>query len=445
MPRGFFAELQHQARVAAREREKQQRAAEREHSAALRRMEQARKADERARAAVARVAEADRKRLEKEAKEAHKADERARAAAVRAAEADRKRVEQEAKEAHIASMEAEVEERNSALAAAYEEIDGLLAATLSVDDFVDLQTLRRQVEHPPFDRTDLEAPITPAPPIPEPEKPILKQPEKRGWIFGIWKYKRAVTEAASDYERASIAWKKDVEAVAERRRKSAAEHFRADTERLAALERERARYANECEQRERDVAAHNASIDALIANLGYGVTDAVHEYIAIVMANSVYPSHFPVTHDFTFDPATAELSLRVLVPPPASIPATRNFKYSKSSDEITETALPASTCKTRYVGAVHQVALRSLHEVFEADRRGLIKTISLEVASQTTHPGTGNVVRIPFVVVAAEREKFVEFNLAAVVPAATLEHLGAAVSKDPFNLVAVEKKGVRRS
>jgi len=38
---------------------------------------------------------------------------------------------------------------------------------------------------------------------------------------------------------------------------------------------------------------------------------------------------------------------------------------------------------------VHQVALRSFHEVFEADRRGLIRSISLEVGTETIDPATG--------------------------------------------------------
>ena len=43
-------------------------------------------------------------------------------------------------------------------------------------------------------------------------------------------------------------------------------------------------------------------------------------------------------------------------------------------------------------------------EVFEADRRGLIKTISLEVGTNSIDPATGRPTYIPFVITAAERE-----------------------------------------
>jgi restriction system protein len=216
-------------------------------------------------------------------------------------------------------------------------------------------------------------------------------------------------------------------------------------ERQRALEKERARYAQECAAREAEVTEHNAKIDELIANLGYGAVDAVQEYVSIVLANSVYPEEFEVEHDAVFEPATAELRLRALVPGPDKVPAVKAYKYTKASDEITETALSQKACKDRYAGAVHQVAVRSLHEIFQADRRGLIKTVSLEVGTEKVDPATGKQIYVPFVAVAAEREAFLEFDLSAVVPAATLDLLGAAVSKNPFGLVPANTAGIRRS
>ena len=45
---------------------------------------------------------------------------------------------------------------------------------------------------------------------------------------------------------------------------------------------------------------HNEAIRELIANLGYGIVEAVQEYISIVLSNSVYPDHFPIEYDFDF-------------------------------------------------------------------------------------------------------------------------------------------------
>jgi restriction system protein len=91
------------------------------------------------------------------------------------------------------------------------------------------------------------------------------------------------------------------------------------------------------------------------------------------------------------------------------------------------------------------VTLRSIHEVFESDRRALIKTISLELGTETVDPATGRPTSVSFVVVGAAREAFLKLNLSAVVPALTLDRLGAAVSRNPYGLLAVEASGVRRS
>ena len=47
-------------------------------------------------------------------------------------------------------------------------------------------------------------------------------------------------------------------------------------------------------------------------------------------------------------------------------------------------------------------------------------------------PATGREGYIPFVAVGADRDSFLELDLSNVVPAATLSHLGAVVSKNPY-------------
>ena len=93
---------------------------------------------------------------------------------------------------------------------------------------------------------------------------------------------------------------------------------------------------------------------------------------------------------------------------------------------------------------VHQVALRTLHEVLEADRRGCIDTISLTVATTGIDSATGQVATTPLVAVATDRATFEAIDLANVVPQATLGHLGAVISKNPHGLVAIDtSKGIR--
>lgn len=417
--RGFFAELQHQARVAAREHERQERQAARDHAARLRRAEQAR------REAI-----------------------RAQKEWTRAAETERKRLERDAKEAHLKAMEAEVEKRNSELAEIDEDLDSLLASTLSRDDFVDLESLRAEATHPPFDPAGLDMPIPAPRRMPDPAQPVLSCPPRlRGFakLFGKKKHRQAVERAERAHSEALAAWRIQCRQQELQWKAAQEKHARDEERRRSDLEAASTQYYRECAARQQEVAQRNQRLDELIAHLGYGTTEAVQEYVSIVLSNSVYPEHFRVTHGFDFDPASAELRLTVQVPGPEEVSDVKTYKYNRSSDEIIAVKLSQKECRERYVSAIHQVSLRSIHEVFEADRRGLIRTISIEVGTDAIDPATGRPSYVPFVIAAAEREKFMQLNLSAVVPSMTLDGLGAVLSKNPHGLAPAERKGVRRA
>jgi restriction system protein len=417
--RGFFAELQYQNQLAAKRNAQAQRAQARAHAVALREAERAQRQSERAAAQLARATAAERKAAEREAKRLH----------------------EEARLAEVASL-------NAQLAEAADEIDSILSATLEVDDFVDLEELRVTVEHPPFSRTDLEVPTpTPAPISASPE-PVFVEPEAPkglGAMFGgKKKHTTAVSVAQEAFDVALEAWQTEAAQIPARQLQQMQERDAVESQRLQDLEAARDAYCRECEQREAQVTAANGQLDELIQGVEWGADAAIQEYVGIVLGNSVYPVVLNVEHDFEFDSELKELALTVLMSAPTSLSSQKAYKSVKAKDEITSTALPKKELKDRYASAVHQVALRTLHEIFEADRAGQINTIALAVATEANDPATGLNKRTTLVAVAAERESFLTFDLSNVVPQATLQHLGASVSKSPYDLVGIdESPGVR--
>lgn len=411
--------MQRQIKIAEREQARAARAAHRNYVAARRDAERARREAERAAIELSRSDAQQRKALEKQAKEAY-----------------------------LNARLAEVEELNLELAQMAEELDSLLAATLDVDDYVDLETLKRTASHPPFDRTDLMQPVPPPPAIVDPETPIYVSPPEPNWfwrLFGTGRHERAVAQAKTEHQVVLKNWKDEIERNSVRRKRAQIEHINAEQSRLDALATEKSRYEAECAARRAEVETQNGEVAKFISELSYGVPAAVQEYVGIVLSNSIYPDHFQLEHRFIFEPSDAELKLRVLVPGPDKISDVKAHKYTKSTDEITASQLSQRERKDRYSDAVNKVALRALHEIFEADRRAIIQTISLEVGTETTDPATGRETYVSFVAVAAERGSFLKINLANVVPEATLQHLGASLSKNPFGLVAANPTGVRRA
>ena len=417
--RGFFAELQYQNQVAARQQAQAERAQARAYAAAIREAERAQR-------------EAD----------------RAAASAARASAAERKTAEREAKRLNDAARSAEVEALNSQLAEIADELASILSATLDVDDFVDLDSLRSEASHPPFPRADLEVPTPAVAPISAPPEPAFVEPDPPtglGGIFGGKKKHAAAVEAArAEFDTKHTAWAAKAAAVPARQLEQNQKRDAQEEQRLRELRSARDAYASESQARDLEVAEANARLDALTAGLESGDPAAVREYVGIVLGNSVYPELLSVEHEYEFDPQTRELTLAVLISSPDSLPTEKAYRYVKASNEIAATALPKKDLKVRYANVVHQVALRTLHEVFEADRAGRIQTIALEVATEARDPATGRQRRMVFVGVAAERESFTAFDLHNVVPSATLEHLGAAMAKNPFDLAGIDgAAGVR--
>lgn len=385
---------------------------------------------------------------EREAEAARKRDIQAYAQSQKASAADQKRFEKDAKESHYSAMAAEVERLNLGLSEIAEELDGILAATLDVDDFLDLETLKVQVAHPPFlPDESLITPRLPLP-IPDPVAPVYVEPTTSKiyiHLFGKKKHKKKVATARTKYQADAEAWRIAMEQVGARRIEEAALYEEREIQRLAALQVAQDRYAAECAERDQEAASQNSAVDALIANLGYGIPEAIEEYVGIVLSNAIYPDHFPTEHEFSYVPDSAELTLKVSVPAPDQISMVKAYKYTKAADEITAIQMTAKACKDRYANTIYQVALRVPHEVFEADRRGLIGSVSLVVGTHTTNPATGVFGFIPFVALAVAREEFLKLELSNVFPGATLSHLGASVSKNPFELVPAIVSGVRRS
>lgn len=418
--RGFFAELNYQAQQAEKRRRQQEAQAVRAHNAAVREQERAQRAADRAYSAFLRAGEADRKAAEKEAARLH----------------------------HEARV-AEVEAMNRDLESSYADIDNLLAWTLDFDDFVDLESLRVTAEHPPFEPGALGRPV---PEVPElvfaPQPPYVEPAAPKGLagaFGGKKKHAEAVAQAQAAHQQASREWHEANTRQREAHLQKLEDREKAEAERRGKLSAAEAAYKAECEQREVEAAQRNEELAKFINDLAFDVEYAIEDYVGIVLSNSVYPDVFSVDHEHKFDLNTRELTLQVTIPEPSALPSVKEYRYVKAKDEVAQTQHTAKAQKDRYASAVHQVALRTLHEVFEADRAGKIHSVALTVGVSRLAPATGQREYVPLVLVAADRQTFTSFDLAQVVPAATLDHLGAAVSKSPFDLTSADtSRGVRQ-
>lgn len=416
--RGFFAELHHQQQLAARKQAQQQRLAVRQYN-------QAALARQRAASAHRRAAEAAR----------------------RATTAEQARLNKQMAAAYVAECEAEAIEKTAGAVAQLQEIEDLLTATLEVDDWVDLTRLRQTFVPAAFDAGALTT-TTPTPAyIPIPPRPVFYEPDRPSGLSaklgGQRKYEAQLANAHAQYAHAVTHWHSQLNDLFARNGATRRRWLATEFDRLTRLQQAHLDHNITDQQRHEEIRRANTELEQLIADLRHRDGRALEQYVGIVLANSTYPEAFQVDYDYEFNVEDRELAVTVLVPAPEEFPSTKSVRYVKARDEYTTTPLSASERKRRYNNAVYQSALRTPHEVFEADREGIIEAISLTVALDTVDPATGHDRRVPLIQLAVDRPSFLALDLARVEPPETLKHLAAAVSKNPYALVPLAEQGVR--
>ena len=406
--RGFFAELQHQQRLAEQRQRREYNAAVQAHNRAVREAERAQREYDRA------VAAADR----------------------------------ESRTAYAAARRAQAERRTAQALDVFEQIDSILAATLDVDDYVDLESLKLTVGHPPFPRADLMTSL-PKPALnrapAEPQFVPPPPPTGLSKVFSKQKHAQETAQAHAAWARQHQQWHDYVHRQLPAKNAALLEAYaNAEQKRASELAAARAEYRAACAERERNVQQTNASIDEYIAALASNDPQAVNEYVGIVLGNSAYPEAFDVEHDYEFDAELGELTVAANVPPPSAVPNVKVYKFIGGSDEVRETLCTQKEQRERYNGAVAAVAIRTFHEVFESDREERIKTISLTVQTVGINPATGNMDTFPLVAAAADRYEFLQYDLRNVDPAQTLVLMRASLSKNAFDLKPISTaRGIR--
>lgn len=409
--RGFFAELAHQAAVAEKNRQRAQTAAVK-----------------------------DQTRRQREA-------ERLRQQLERVTKREFIMQGKEERQLNIAAQEAEVDRLNGELALLLADIDDVLSATLGVDDHVDLESLRKSVKHPRFE-SRFSNPIPAPTPIQAPPEPVFYEPEPPRGVAAVFggrkKHAEAVAAVHAHFVHAHQQWQQFAAALPMQQLAQLAEHKKAEETRKANLAADRIRYDEVSARRQREADEFNASLDELIGDLERGTPQAVEEYLSIVFGNSVYPTEWPWPPAYSYAADTKELTIQLEFPAPGDIPSLRQYKFVRAKDEITTTDQTQKEQRERYAALVNNMTLRTLHEVWEADRGRKVDSISFVGSVSHIDPATGKDTTTPLVAVAVDRRTFEDIDLRRVAPAETMRHLCAVVSKNPHALTPIKlSPGVR--
>lgn len=279
-------------------------------------------------------------------------------------------------------------------------LESLLAQTLAVDDHVDFQTLKDSTDIPEFDPGPLGVPA-PTPIYESPRLELPAPPSFFGRLLPGWKKRHA--------ERTTAVTASHAEAVkaAEVAHADALEaHKRSERERNEKLAAARAEHEEASRQLRVEVEAQHRRIDQFQEEFEAGKPEVVCAYFDLVLQRSSYPEGFPKTTRLAFVPESKQLVVEYELPPFEIVPAVASYKYMKTRNSISESPRPLTQRKQLYASVVAQVTIRTLHELFEADRSHLLDTIVFNGMVTAIDKGTGKEIRPCLVTVRTTRSSF---------------------------------------
>ncbi|GLY97380.1 restriction endonuclease [Actinoplanes sp. NBRC 103695] len=344
------------------------------------------------------------------------AAQQAAAAAAQQAESDAER-KREHRRLYAEARSADAASLNADLRARLSDLDSLLLSTLDVDDHIDLDQFKKPAQAPPFDPGPLGRPH------PEPSWDSYAPPEPRRIgkvLVGERLHQQHMANARQAYQQARERW------------------IEAETRRLRQLAQREQAYEESIRRYETRIAAYNAEVERFAAAVANADPASVVEYFAMVLGNSVYPDDFPQHFRLAYQPNQKHLLIEYHLPPVEVIPVVKEYRYDRVRDDVAAIPRDEAETRRRYTEIIAQVSLRTVHEIVEADRGGLVAKVSFNGIVDTIDRRTGAFVRPCLVSLRTDREVFAGIKLRRVDPVACLkQHLAAGLSEAPDALTAV--------
>jgi restriction system protein len=329
--------------------------------------------------------------------------------------------EKEARERYLEQQIQEVNERNSALQARLLELRNILEHTLAVNDMIAFRDLRIHEEYtrflPPSGLT------TEAPKAQEGVFLAFIRPPGLVSRWLPWvkeRHRRALEEAKLRYGQALDAYEA------------------AEAERLAKLAQARGEYEKAKQAFQLKKQQRNLEVDELEAAYHSGDPATVITYNSMVLERSEYPEGFPQQFRLAYVSDSKELVIEYELPPPEIIPTAAEFWYVKARDVTEERTRKSTEIRELYQHIVAALALRTIHEVFEADQGGHLEIVVFNGYVRSIDPATGRDIQPYLISVRTTKERFMSLDLGRIDKRACLRNLGAQASLRPTEMQAVK-------
>ncbi len=191
---------------------------------------------------------------------------------------------------------------------------------------------------------------------------------------------------------------------------------RIESERGSRLDRHNAAFGRQLDNYKRRCQEQDERVDDLRRRWQAGDREAVEEHAELVLNASEYPDWMKTDFSLAYDPSNGMLVVNFELPTTDAIPTLREITYVASRDEFKEKYITDSQGKKLYDSVLYQTALRTLHELFEADRVNVVTMTTFNGWVTSVNLGTGQTARKCILSVQTSKESFGEIDLSRVNP-----------------------------
>ena len=318
---------------------------------------------------------------------------------------------------------------------ALEEIENILTHTLAIDDAIDWDTLKKKGS---FDEPK------PSKPKKEPSKKYPLKPDENSEGFRpkftlldkifksrkeqkIKEYERKYSAAVSNWEKEKAAIDLHNDNIKKRYEKSLEEWEK----QLAEWERRKKTFYEE-------QIHFNQKIERMKQAYFEKDADAIVEYCEMVLNNSKYPDSFPKNFELEYNPENGILIIEYQLPSLEVFPTVKEVKYVASRNELKEYHISKSKLSQMYNECLYKIALRTIHEIFEADKADAIEIVSLNGWVRTINKATGREVNNCILSLQVKKEDFLEIDLSQVDPRLCFMSLKGVAAPNLSQLIPVK-------
>ena len=313
------------------------------------------------------------------------------------------------------------------------EWQSVLHHTLEIDDALDWEKM--QVD---------EAYTTPRPKKPS-KKGIPNAPQEIDFLKPVSFFQKlfgqtekVIAGQKEAYKKASIRWEREKNKTVKENDKKLQNYE------LKLEEWEKAKAEHQRKQQE-----INQSLTQFREAYQQGDPESVERYIEKVLSNSSYPGEYQPESEISYNPESKVLLSDFQLPSQEYLPQYESRKYVAANQELVDKEISESKLTKLHESTMYQVALRTIHEIFESDVAHHINGVVFNGYLRATDKKTGMENNPCIMSISTSREQFEAINLSSVDPKECfkgLKGLSAAslTSQTPVKPIATIDRDDRR-